>query len=77
MFKRTGKKPDPIRQPAADFAYRFNMITKDEYAACQRDEMHVYNQHLYVIENKVSQRKDRLYQGRADDIMIDRLLGKN
>lgn len=90
MFPRTGKKPEPRPSPAVSLALAGNMITQEEYRACLRGEMEVLrlnmedeNSHGLVIR-KITMKTSgvsysptiRLYHNRADDVLIDRMLGQ-
>ena len=78
MFKRTGKKPERIRSPAIEFAYQNRMITGEEYRACQRGDMSIIGNQLHHFPKQtLVSRVTNLYPNRADDVLIDKLLGKD
>jgi hypothetical protein len=80
MFKRTGKPPGKSQHASTlDFALRFKMITPDEHRACLAGEMEIRSRQLFKKSasgtwSHISDKPD-IYQGRADQIMIDQLLG--
>ncbi len=84
MFTRTGRPKDRPRasHSRADFARKFKMITEEEYQACLKGDMGlerngcIFNANaskdVTPVPTGVFQ---RLYMGRAEDIMIAQMLG--
>lgn len=62
----------------ASFAHRKQMITSDEYSACLRGDAEIQDmQFILNLNAKLTfptGTRERIYQGRATEIMIDRLL---
>lgn len=79
MFRKTGK-PDRrrTRNPRAEFALRFDMITQEEYDAVMLgnatlDDRQIFNLNANLPWLKTGE-KTAIYQGRASDLKINLLL---
>lgn len=71
------------RDTRADFALKFKMITPDEHKWIVEGNMNLYDGNQRLMNLNVDHRfcgfspglSVKLYQGRADQILIDRMLG--
>lgn len=80
MFKKTQKPRGRLkRDPKADFALKHNMITKEEHEEVMIGNAMIYdgwmtNLNSSKIPHPMGTRV-RLYPDRADEILINKLLG--
>jgi hypothetical protein len=81
VFKKTkGKEKTKVQDPKADFALKFEMITKDEYDSILRGHLRIIqpltNEGGWLLydHSKHPDRTVRLYPQRALDVLHDRLM---
>jgi hypothetical protein len=81
VFKKTGgKEKIKVQNPKADFALKFEMITKDEYDSILRGHFRIIEPltdkggWLLYDHSKAVDRTVPLYKGRAIDVLYDRLI---
>lgn len=83
MFNRTGraKQKSTTSSSNADFALQFGFITQEEYNEILKGNMELRNGTMSLINWRAdlsylkTGHTARLYQGRAEQIKIDQLLG--
>jgi hypothetical protein len=80
MFKKTGRLKEKAypRHAKAEFALRYDMITKDEYQGLLSGQMTLEERVLMNLNVSLPHlrtgEKTAIYQGRASDILINLLL---
>lgn len=80
MFKKTQKPGSRLkRNPKADFALKHNMITKEEHEEVMIGNAMIHDEWMMNLNSSKilppTGTRVRLYPDRADDVLINKLLG--